>query len=134
MPFFGQEDFLVAKESGPITDPVYQASVTALVPMARKAIDDLLAAHRLDALIAPTGEPAWVTDHVHGDRSTGGTGGAAAVAGYPHVTVPAGWIQELPVGLSFMGTAWSEPRLLELAAAFERLTAARKPPRFLPSI
>jgi amidase len=134
MPFFGQEELVLAADQGPLTDPVYQVSVGALVPMARKAIDDVLAQHRLDALIAPTGEPAWVTDHVHGDRSTGGTGGASAIAGYPHVTVPAGWIQELPVGLSFMGTAWSEPRLLELAAAFERVTAARKPPRFIASI
>jgi amidase len=134
MPFFGQEGLLAAAGQGSVADPAYRAAVTAIVPMARKAIDDLLTEHRLDALIAPTSEPAWVTDHVHGDRATGGTGGAAAVAGYPHVTVPAGSIQGLPVGLSFMGTAWSEPRLLELAAAFERLTSARKPPRFIPSI
>src|SRR5258705_4514577 len=100
MPFFAQENFLEAAGAGPVDDPAYRASVTALVPMARKAIDDVLAEHRLDALIAPTGEPAWVTDHLHGDRSTGGTGGAAAVAGYPHVTAAARSVPRLLLGVS----------------------------------
>jgi amidase len=139
MPYFGQEFFerCVAKE--PLPAEVYEEAVGKFDALARKGIDDLLTQHRLDALIAPTGEPAWVTDHVYGDRfgddpSFGRATGVAAAAGYPHITVPMGQVQGLPVGLSFIGTAWSEARLLEIAFAFERETRARKPPRFLPTI
>jgi amidase len=139
MPFFGQENFLRTVEKEPVTTEVYQELVSKLDATARQFIDELLAQHRVDALIAPTGEPAWVTDHVYGDRVGDDASGAmvtvlAAVAGYPHITVPAGQVQGLPVGLSFVGPAWSEPRLIELAFGFEREIRARKPPRFLPTI
>ena len=90
--------------------------------------------NNLDALVAPTGGPAWVIDHVNGDYFGGGSSGAAAVAGYPNVTVPAGFVFGLPVGISFFGRAWSEPVLIRLAYAFEQATKVRKAPRFLPHI
>lgn len=89
--------------------------------------------HNLDALVAPTGGPAWLTDLVNGDHFTGGSSNAAAVAGYPDVTVPAGFIFGLPVGISFFGRAWSEPVLIRLAYAFEQATNVRKPPHFAPT-
>jgi amidase len=90
--------------------------------------------NKLDALVAPTGGPAWLTDHVGGDHFGGGSSSAAAVAGYPSITVPAGFVFGLPVGISFFGRAWSEPELLRVAYAFELTTKVRKAPRFLPSV
>ena len=87
-------------------------------------------ANRLDALIAPTGGPAWLIDPVNGDHSGAGFSSPAAVAGYPHLTVPAGFVRGLPVGLSFVGPAWSEGTLLALGHAYEKITAHRRPPRF----
>ena len=89
--------------------------------------------HHLDALVAPTGGPAWLTDLVDGDSFGGGSSSAAAVAGYPDITVPAGFIFGLPVGISFFGRAWSEPTLIRIAYAFEQATKVRKPPKFLPA-
>ena len=96
-----------------------------------KGIDATLDKYKLDALVAPTGAPAWPTDLVNGDHDTGGSSGPAALAGYPHVTVPAGYVFGLPVGISFFGRAWSEPTLIKLAYAFEQATKFRKKPRFL---
>jgi len=90
--------------------------------------------HHLDALIAPTGGPAWLTDLANGDHFTGGSSNAAAVAGYPNVNVPAGFVFGLPVGISFFGRAWSEPVLIKIAYGFEQLTKVRKPPKFLPTM
>lgn len=126
--WFGQEIFLLAESKGPLTDRKYrQARATAHA--ARRRIDALLAEHDLDALFAPTDVPAWTTDLVNGDHyGNAGTSTPPAVAGYPHITVPAGFVHDLPVGVSFMGGAWAEPGLLRLAYAFEQATRARRPP------
>ncbi len=117
---FGQELFEAAQAtSGDLGDPDYLEARSAANRIARDALDAALATHRLDAVIALTGHPAWLIDHVLGDYHGWGTSGPAAVAGYPAITVPAGRVSGLPVGLSFMGPAWSEPRLIELAYAYE---------------
>ena len=135
MPYFGQDLFERAQESGPLSEPKYLAARATCVRLAgAEGIDAVMAEHRLDALVAPTGGPAWVTDLVNGDHYSGGYSTASAVAGYPHVTVPAGHVFGLPVGISFFAGAWSEPMLLRLAFAFEQQTNARRQPRFLPSV
>jgi len=135
MPFFGQDTFLKAQEKGPLTTQEYLDALQKNHQLARKeGIDATMDKNNLDALVAPTGGPAWLTDHVDGDSFGGGSSTAAAVAGYPNITVPAGFVFGLPVGISFFGRAWSEPLLIRLAYAFEQATKVRKPPRFLPRV
>lgn len=135
MPYFGQEIFLLAEAKGPLTEQAYlDARDQALRISREEGIDRVMADDDLDAIVAPTGGPAWPTDLVTGDHFLGGSSTAAAAAGYPIVTVPAGDIFGLPVGISFIGSAWSEPTLLALAYAFEQATGHRKPPRFLPTL
>jgi amidase len=135
MPYFGQDLFIKAQGKGPLTEKEYITALEANRRLSRKeGIDALMDKFHLDAIMAPTGSPAWVTDWVDGDQAGGGSSNAAAVAGYPSITVPAGFVFGLPIGVSFFGRAWSEPVLLKIAYAFEQLTKLRKPPRFLPSV
>lgn len=134
MPYFGQEIFLMAQEKGPLTDTKYKKALEQNRRLSGKqGIDATLAKHKLDAIVAPTGGPPWLIDLVNGDSYTGGSSSPAAVSGYPSITVPAGYVFGLPVGLSFIGAAWSEPKLIRLAYAFEQATKARRPPRLLPT-
>lgn len=132
MPFFGQEKFTLAQAKGPLTDKKYLDALAKSRRLARtEGMDAVMDKFRLDALVAPTGTPAFTTDLVNGDRDIGSVSTPAAVAGYPSITVPAGFIFGLPVGISFLGRAWSEPTLLKLAYAFEQATQHRQPPKFL---
>jgi amidase len=132
MPWFGQELFEKAQAKGSLSAKGYREALAADRRGARRrGIDATLAQHRLDALIAPTGGPAWLTDLVNGDGASWGSSTLPAIAGYPHVTVPMGQVCGLPVGLSIFGPAWSEPKLLSYALAFEQATRHRRPPRFL---
>jgi len=132
MQYFGQDLFVKADAKGPLTEKAYLDALRKNRLMTRtNGIDFVLAKHKLDALIAPTGGPAWPTDWINGDHFTGGYSSASAVAGYPHITVPAGYVRGLPVGISFFASAWSEPKLIKFAFAFEQATKVRKPPQFL---
>ena len=135
MPFFGQDLFLKAESKGPLTTPEYIEALEKNYRLARtEGIDALIDKHRLDAIVAPTGGPAWITDLVNGDHVAGGSSNAAAVAGYPNINVTAGFIYGLPVGISFFGRAWNEPTLIRLAYAFEQSTNVRQAPRFLAAV
>jgi amidase len=132
MPYFGQEIFLLAEAKGDLTEPEYLEALDT-AKLAGVGIDSLLRQHELDALVAPTGSPAWAIDLVTGDHFLGASSAPAAVAGYPNISLPMGQVFGLPVGLSFFGTAWSEPRLIALAYAYEQATRHRAPPGFAPS-
>jgi amidase len=133
--WFGQEIFTNAQKRGSLASPVYKKARETCVRLSRsEGIDAVLKRTRCDVLIGPTGGPAWTIDLVAGDHFGGGVSSAPAVAGYPHLTVPAGRIQGLPIGLSFFGTAWSEPQLLRAGYAFEQASAHRVRPAFLPTV
>jgi amidase len=135
MPYFGQELFLQAQEKGPLTLPEYQKALRQCRRLSRaRGIDAILTRNRLDLLVAPTGSPAWPTDLVNGDHFTGSSSTPAAVAGYPSLSVPMGFAYGLPVNLSFIGPAWSEPTLIKAAYSFEQATKHRQKPRYLQTI
>jgi amidase len=135
MPYFGQDLFIKAEAKGPLTEKPYLDALEKNRQLARiDGIDATMDKYRLDAIVAPTGGPAWLTDLVNGDHVAGGSSNSAAVAGYPNINVTTGFISGLPVGISFFGRAWSEPTLIRLAYAFEQTTRARQAPRFLPTI
>jgi amidase len=135
MPYFGQDMFIKSEAKGPLTEKEYLDAIEKNHRLARiEGIDALMDKHKLDAIVAPTGGPAWLTDLLTGDVFAGGSANAAAVAGYPNINVTAGYLSGLPVGISFFGRAWSEPTLIRLAYAFEQTTKTRQTPRFLPSI
>ena len=136
MPFFGQERLVASQARGPLTDPEYVNAVSAIQRGAREdGIDALMDSHDLDAIVAPTRSVAWKTDHIVGDRLTGGSSaGVAAIAGYPDITVPMGFVSGLPVGVSFFGRRWSEPTLLRIAYGYEQATSHRTPPTFAATL
>lgn len=135
MPYFGQDTFLKSEQKGPLSTKEYLDALAQNHLLSRaEGIDLVMDKFKLDALVAPTGGPAWLTDLITGDHVAGGSSSAAAVAGYPNINVTAGYLWGLPVGISFFGRAWSEPTLLKIAYSFEQLTKARRKPRFLPMI
>jgi len=135
MPYFGQDIFIKSEEKGPLSSKEYLDALALNQRLSRaEGIDFVMDKFTLDALVAPSGGPAWVTDLINGDHAAGGSSSAAAVAGYPNINVTGGYLWGLPVGVSFFGRAWSEPTLLKIAYSFEQLTKARKKPRFLSTI
>ena len=135
MPFFGQEHFLKAAAKGGLESLEYLDALANNHRYSREeGIDKVLKEHQLDALVAPSGGPAWLTDFIKGDASGGGFSSPAAVAGYPHITVPAGFVHGLPAAISFVGTAWSEPTLIRLAYGFEQATKHRRAPGFRKTV
>ena len=132
MPYFGQDLFIKAEAKGPLTDKKYLQALSKNHLLTRRhGIDFAMRKNRLDALIAPTGGPAWPTDWINGDHFTGGYSSASAVSGYPHITVPAGYVFGLPFGISFFAESFSEPKLIKYAYAFEQATRIRQTPKFL---
>ena len=135
MPWFGQDQFEKAQAKGPLTEATYTDALAACRRLSRsEGIDAVITSRNVDAIIAPSNGPSWPTDWLNGDHFTGGNTSVAAVAGYPSITVPMGFVGSLPVGLSFIGGAWSEGRLIALAYAFEQATKARRAPTFLKTL
>jgi amidase len=135
LPYFGQEIFEKAQAKGPLTDQAYLDALAKDQRLSRtEGIDAVMDKFQLDALVAPTNSPSGLIDLVNGDSGGGSCSTPAAVAGYPHVTVPAGYVFGLPVGISFFGRAWSEGTLIKLAYGYEQATKRRRPPRFLPTV
>ena len=129
---FGQDLFMKAQEKGPLTDKAYLDALAKNQRLSRaEGIDAIMDKEKLDAMIAPSGGTAWLTDLINGDHFSGGYSSPSAVAGYPHITVPAGYIHGLPIGLSIFGRAWSEPVLIKIAYAYEQATQHRRRPEFL---
>jgi amidase len=130
--YFNQKILEMAEKKGDLTSPEYKKSLEKMLKATREdGIDKMMNENRLDALMAPTGSPAWKTDLLLGDHYVGGSSSLAAISGYPAITVPMGFIEDLPVGITFFGKAWSEPTLLEIAYAYEQGTKHRKAPGFL---
>ncbi len=132
MPYFGQELFLRAQAKGDLNSREYKLALAKNLRLSRTlGIDATMTKHKLDAIVAPTGSPAWTTDLVNGDHFSGGSSTPAAVAGYPNINVPAGFVFGLPIGISFFGRAYSEPMLIKLAYSYEQATKHRRAPRLL---
>jgi amidase len=129
MPYFGQDIMELAQGKGPLTDAEYLEALESSRRIARDGIDTALKTHKLDALIAPSNGPAWMTDYINSDHFSVGSSSLAAVSGYASITVPAGFVFHLPVGVSFIGPAYGERQLIEIAYAFEQAGKARKAPR-----
>ena len=130
--FFDQNILIEADKKGDLNSPEYKSSLEKMLKASREeGIDKMMNDNKLDALIAPTGSPAWKTDLILGDHFVGGSSSLAAIAGYPAITVPMGFVNELPVGITFFGRAWSEPVLIEIAYSYEQVTLHRKPPRYI---
>jgi amidase len=134
MPVFGQELFVASAAMPPVSNERYETALHNSVEMLRDGFDRLLADRKLDLVIAPVNGPAWKTDWVAGDRFQVGTSSLAAITGYPSVVVPAGHVSGLPIGVAFIGPAFSEAKLIQVAYVFEQLTKARRPPEFLPTL
>jgi amidase len=135
MPWFGQEIMIQAEAKGPLSEKKYRDALAKNLRLSRaEGIDATMNKHKLDAIVAPTGGPAWVTDLINGDHFSGASSTPAAVAGYPNINVPAGFVHELPVGVSFFGRAYSEQTLLRIAYAYEQATKHRRPPKFIPTL
>ncbi len=135
MPYFRQELMEQSQAKGPLTEKAYKEALAKNHRLTQKeGIDAVIAKHKIDAIVGPTAGPAWLTDWVGGDRADSGCASPAAVAGYPHITVPAGFTFGLPIGISFFGPAWSEPTLLKLAYAFEQASHARRKPELLRTV
>jgi len=131
MPYFKQDILESSDEKGDLNTKEYKDAVEKTLSITRNALNDLMKEHMLDAICGPTNGPAWCTDHVNGDYSTGyGTYVPAAIAGYPHITVPMGQVSGLPVGLSFLGTSYTEDKLITISFAFEQISKKRSAPKF----
>lgn len=134
MPWFKQEIFEMAQKKGDLNEQEYLDALEKSKKLTRQAIDNVMYKNDLDAIVAPTNGPAWTIDQVNGDHYGGGSSAPAAISGYPNITVPAGFVNEIPVGLSFFGRIWSEPTLIEIAYAFEQASKLRQPPKFITSL